>query len=155
MTILMKKIIHVDSPDETEALGERVGRSLRGGEVIELISDVGGGKTTFVRGLARGAGSKDAVASPTFTLSRLYESRHLEIAHFDFYRLSEPELMQHELADHLGDDKTVLVIEWPDTVTAILPAKRAKIELSKTGESSRELTIDLPPELSYLLEKTS
>ncbi len=60
------------NPAQTEAVGEKIGANLRGGETIELVSDVGGGKTTFVHGLARGFGSTDIVASPTFTISRQY-----------------------------------------------------------------------------------
>ena len=65
-------IVSTDSKS-TEKLGALLGKQLKGGEVIELVSDLGGGKTTFVRGLAAGSGSKDQVASPTFTLSKVYD----------------------------------------------------------------------------------
>jgi len=76
-----------ESPEATEQLAEAIGRRLTGGEVIELVSDLGGGKTTFVRGLARGLGSADVVSSPTFTVSKVYKADKLELHHFDFYRL--------------------------------------------------------------------
>ena len=63
----MKSSYISKSASDTEAYAEQIGNNLKGGEIIELISDLGGGKTTFVRGLARGMGSTDAVSSPSFT----------------------------------------------------------------------------------------
>jgi len=63
-------------------------------EIIELRSDLGGGKTTFTQGLAAGAGSKDAVSSPTFTLKKIYRAGELHIYHYDFYRLNEPGILK-------------------------------------------------------------
>lgn len=140
------------SSEGTEKLAERLGANLRGGEVIELISDLGGGKTTFVRGLASGAGSIDRVASPTFTLSKVYQARELEIHHFDFYRLGDAGLMTHELADIIGDPKVVLVVEWADVVQHVLPDERLTIYLKRTGEESRSLEFGVPEPLRYLME---
>src|SRR3989344_5721785 len=91
------------SSAETENLASKIGRALKGGELIELVSDLGGGKTTFVRGLAKGMGSRDHVSSPTFTICNTYKvkskSSHAaqELWHFDFYRLHEAGLIEHEL----------------------------------------------------------
>src|ERR1700694_1633997 len=87
-----------DSPNATELIGERLATHLKGGVVIELMSDLGGGKTTFVRGLARGLGSPDHVSSPTFKLSNVYTipvsktpewDRVERLYHYDFYRLPD------------------------------------------------------------------
>lgn len=129
-----------------------MGTKLRGGEVIELVSDLGGGKTTFVRGLAQGAGSTDAVASPTFTISKLYETPRFELHHFDFYRLREPGLITHELEDLIHDPQIVLVIEWGDTVRHILPEERLTIAIKREAESTRTFTCECGDELAYLLE---
>lgn len=144
--------IESTSSVQTEQLAERLGRKLRGGEVIELVSDLGGGKTTFVRGLARGAGSSDKVSSPTFTLSNEYKAAELAIHHFDFYRLGEAGIMQEEVAEILGDPQAVTVIEWAGIVLDSLPAERLTIQIRATGEDSRELTITCPQQLIYLLE---
>lgn len=141
------------TPEETEALAERIGQALRGGESIELISDLGGGKTAFVRGLARGIGSHDHVASPTFTVSREYTSKNLTLYHFDFYRLQEPGVMLAELAELLVDPRGVVVIEWSDIVQHILPEQRITIELTVTGETSRAIVITYPDVLQYLIPK--
>lgn len=145
--------ITTNSPAETEVLAEHVGRALRGGESIELISDLGGGKTAFARGLARGIGSQDHVASPTFTVSREYTSKHLTMYHFDFYRLQEPGVMLAELAELLVDPKGVVVIEWSDIVQHILPEQRLTVELTVTGETSRDIVITYPNVLQYLIPK--
>lgn len=145
-------IINTESGAETEYFGETIGRRLRGGEIIELASDLGGGKTTFVHGLARGAGSTDHVSSPTFTISKVYKTPRLDIHHFDFYRLPEAGLMEHELHDLLDDPKIAIVIEWGDIVRHVLPDERLTIEIIQTAEASRELRAACHPSLSYLLE---
>lgn len=125
---------------------------MKGGEIIELISDLGGGKTTFVRGLARGAGSTDRVASPTFTISRVYQAGKLEIHHFDFYRLGEAGLIAEELAEVISDPHSVTVVEWADIVADVLPSKRLTITIEKTPTDGRKLTFRSPESLQYLMK---
>jgi tRNA threonylcarbamoyladenosine biosynthesis protein TsaE len=141
--------------DETESLGRAVGGRLKGGEVIELTSDLGGGKTTLVRGLAAGAGSSDHVASPTFTLSKVYKSNRFEIHHFDFYRLQEPGIMRDELQELLQEPSTVVVVEWSDIVQSVLPEDRLIIRITRaaTSEDARQVHFDFPEELSYLIKE--
>jgi len=104
------------SAEETEAEGERLGRTLRPGDLLLLVGPLGAGKTTFVRGLARGAGSADAVASPTFVLVRNYRGR-LPLAHVDLYRLDRaPELRDLGLDELL--DEGAVVVEWGDRLEA-------------------------------------
>lgn len=92
------------------------------------------------------------MASPTFTLSKVYEARELEIHHFDFYRLGDAGLMTHELADIIGDPKVVLVVEWADVVQRVLPDERLTIHLSRTGDESRSLEFGVPDSLGYVME---
>lgn len=131
----------------------RIGRKLRGGEVVELVSDLGGGKTTFVRGLARGLASHDAVHSPSFTLGNQYRAGKLTLYHFDFYRLFEPGIMREELAESLADPKAVVVVEWGKIVKDILPTDRLTVSLRATGDKSRELLFTYPKSLSYLISQ--
>ena len=107
----MKKQIICNSVDDLLASASKMGSLLRGGEVVELVSDVGGGKTTFVKGLAKGAGSKDHVSSPTYKISNVYKAPDFDIYHFDFYRLPEAGLIEHELADIKDQDDAVIVVE--------------------------------------------
>lgn len=144
--------ITTHSPEETEQLARNIGSRLRGGEVIELVSDLGGGKTTLTRGLAAGIGSKDSVASPTFTLSREYAGGRLRMYHFDFYRLHEAGIMSDEIAEVIGDPEGVVIVEWGEIVQQVLPPSRLQIVITTSGETDRELAITCPPSLAYLVE---
>ena len=137
---------------QTEQLGELLGRSLRGGEVFELSSDLGGGKTTLVRGLARGLGTKDHVASPTFTISREYKTPRHTLFHYDFYRLDDAGIMSTELAEAVADPQAVVVVEWAGVVQDVLPDKRVTVKLEIVDEDVRRLTFIYPEALEYLFE---
>lgn len=149
------------SPDETETIGRRLGARLRGGEVIELVSDLGGGKTTLTRGIVAGTGSQGRVASPTFTLTKQYDvpakpdNNLRSILHADLYRLQDAGLMTHELQDVIGDPQTTLIIEWADVAAGVLPDDRLTITLAATTETEREIRIDYPPSLAYLVDEES
>jgi len=145
--------VSTDSTD-TERLGEIFGRHIQGSQVVELRADLGGGKTTFVRGLARGLGSDATVASPTFTLGKIYKTKDLEIHHFDFYRLSEAGILEEQLEESLGADNVVTVVEWSDIVKNVLPAARLTIELRPTQNDAdeREVVVDYPPESERLIK---
>lgn len=144
--------MHLTSSEDTEKLGDLLGRNLRGGEVIELISDLGGGKTTLVRGIAKGCGSNDSVSSPTFTISKVYRTPNFLIHHYDFYRLNNAGLIEHEISDDINDKNKVVIIEWGEVVRHVLPRGRLTIHINKTGENSRELIFTYPVALKYLLE---
>lgn len=150
----MKVQKRTTSAEETERLAEAIGSRLRGGEIIELVSDVGGGKTTFVRGLARGAGSADHVASPTFTVSKVYKTPTFTIHHFDFYRLQgqNTELIAHEVQDLLDDDAVVVVAEWAQPVEQVLPQQRVRVQLRRISDEVRGVEVQCPAAQTYLLE---
>lgn len=140
------------SSGQTEQIAEKLGRNLRGGEVIELVSDLGGGKTTFMRGLVRGAGSSDRVRSPTFTLSSEYRAPRFTIIHFDFYRLGEAGIVGDELAEIVGDEEYVVAVEWADIVHEVLPAHRLTIRLLPTDDEARAISFAYPADLEYVLK---
>lgn len=122
------------------AFGAALGARLHGGEVIELVGDVGAGKTTLTKGIALGMGIDDDVQSPSFTISRVYTtSTGKRLAHYDFYRLSEAGIMKDEIDEDLNDSDTSVVIEWGGSVEDVLPANRLKIMISSTSEDTRRL----------------
>ena len=137
-----------------KALGERLGARLKGGEVIELIGDVGAGKTTLVKGIGKGLQVDDEVQSPSFTISRVYDARDgLELHHYDFYRLTDAGVMAYELAESIADPKTVTVVEWAETVQAVLPETRIGIRLKYSPDgTSRQVDTTVPDECAYLQE---
>lgn len=148
----MKFQITSTSSNKTEEIAEKVGAKLKGGEVIELVSDLGGGKTVFAKGLARGAGSKDVVSSPTFTLSKVYKTPNLVINHFDFYRLNDAGIMSEELKESIEDDKVVTIIEWADVAKDVLPLNHLTVKIVQSGNQKRELIFGYSKSLSYLIE---
>lgn len=97
-------------------------------------------------------GSTDRVASPTFTVSKVYKAKDLELHHFDFYRLGDAGLLVHELQDIVGDPTVVLVVEWADVVQHVLPGARLTIFMTRTAEDSRKLEFSYPESLQYLVE---
>ena len=110
MTSATTTLRETSAAEETEAAGEELGRRLRRGDLVLLKGELGAGKTTFVRGVARGTGSAASVASPTFQLVRIYQGR-VQLAHVDLYRL--------EIADELSDlgldellDSGAVIVEW-------------------------------------------
>lgn len=110
--------------------------------VIELVGDVGAGKTTFTKGLARGLEITEEITSPTFTISKVYEnSRGQKLVHYDFYRLENPGIMVEDLFENLHDPRTVTVIEWADTVSEILPANHLRLEILINDDGSRTLNL--------------
>jgi tRNA threonylcarbamoyladenosine biosynthesis protein TsaE len=140
-----------ETVEDTQNLAKTIGRSLRGGEVFELKSDLGGGKTTFVKGLAKGMGVTDVVQSPTFIISSLHKAEHgLELHHFDFYRLNDPGIMSAELAESLHQHNAVVVVEWGDIVHNVLPKDRATINLSVPSGEIRVVTIALPKSYEHI-----
>ena len=123
-------------------LGQKIGAQLKGGEVFELIGDVGAGKTTFTKGLALGLGINDDVQSPSFTISRVYEARDdLQLVHYDFYRLTDAGIMAAELQEMVNDPLTVTVVEWANIVDGVLPASHISLHITAPNETIRSVEI--------------
>lgn len=148
----MEISLESSSLGETRTIAEKIAANCRGGEAIELVSDLGGGKTAFVRGLAKGIGSHDRVSSPTFTLCNIYRGSKLSLHHYDFYRLQDAGIMSHEIKDVSGEPDKIIAVEWAEVVQDVLPKKRLSIELEVSGENSRLIRITYPKSLSYLVE---
>lgn len=141
-------------PSESSMLdfGQKFAHHLSLPAVIELVGDVGAGKTTFTRGLALGLGIKDPVTSPSFTISKRYNFsnptvRNGELVHYDFYRLGDPGIMLDELSETLENPDSVVVVEWGTEVADILPASRIQITITWKDENTRELKINASPEI--------
>ena len=132
----------ISNEAEMMKLGERVAGVLGIPVVIELVGDVGAGKTTFVKGLARGLGVEDEVTSPSFTINKRYVGKHgVELSHYDFYRLSEAGLMKAELEESMGDENMVTVVEWADSVSGVLGEGRVVVRITMLDEKSRMVEI--------------
>ncbi len=132
----------IRSEQEMQAFGERLGARLVGGSVVELIGDVGAGKTTLTRGIAQGLGVEETVQSPSFTLNRVYDaSAQRQLVHYDFYRLGDAGILADELADTMGRSDTITIIEWADIVEGVLPDDRIAISITSPSETERAVTV--------------
>jgi tRNA threonylcarbamoyladenosine biosynthesis protein TsaE len=129
------------SVDETLALGERIGRAARPGDVVALFGGLGAGKTVLAKGILRGlGGDPDDATSPTFTLLRQYQAR-LTLHHFDAYRLAEPRALLDIGAEEAFYGDGICVIEWSERVLEVLPPDRLEIHLKVSGEAQREVRL--------------
>ena len=137
----MRFVTH--SADETEALGERLAKTLHGGEIIAFTGDLGAGKTAFTRGLARGLGIPMRVTSPTYTIVNEYLSGRLPLFHFDMYRLdSADDLFDIGWEDYLARGG-VCAVEWSENVEeALSGAIRITIQKDPADENVRTITIE-------------
>lgn len=109
--------------------------------VVELLGDVGAGKTTLTRGIASGLGIKTPVTSPSFTISKQYSFLGGTLVHYDFYRLPDPGLMTEDLEESISTPGNIVVIEWADSVEGILPENRMKIQINYNDDGTRNLEI--------------
>ncbi|MBU4332173.1 tRNA (adenosine(37)-N6)-threonylcarbamoyltransferase complex ATPase subunit type 1 TsaE [Patescibacteria group bacterium] len=129
----MKKII-TKSALETMKLGEKLANRFRGGETIALTGDLGTGKTTLIKGIAKGLGVKKNITSPTFVLMKTYDtdghgyktdshgSRIRQLCHADAYRINNgQELKDIGIMEYIDDPRTLTIIEWAEKVKEILP----------------------------------
>ena len=129
------------SPEETEALGEALGRRLRGGEIVAYYGGLGAGKTAFTRGLARGLDISARVTSPTYTIVNEYLGGRLPLFHFDMYRLSSAD----DLFDIAWEDYLqrggVCAVEWSENVQEALE-NAVTVRIEKRSDETREITIE-------------
>ena len=150
----MNKKITIDSEPAMRQLAQAIGLNCRGGELIELVGDVGAGKTTFTKGLALGLAVTEPIQSPTFTINRRHQGdRGVGLAHYDFYRLSEAGIMADELTEVIKQSDTVTVIEWAGVVEADLPAERLRLEITPTSETERLVVMSGPTTMDYLMRE--
>ena len=123
------------------ALGTKLAGLLCGGELVELVGDVGAGKTTLTRSVLRAAGVTESIQSPTFTICNRYQVPGLGFAHYDFYRLGEAGIMEEEFVETTHDPHTVTIVEWGDIVSPAMPKDRLSVHINATGETTREVVI--------------
>lgn len=132
---------------ETENLGFEFAREIKNGDIICLYGDLGSGKTTFAKGLAKGLGVSQRVISPTFVLVREHrimnhESRIKKLYHVDLYRLeNEKELQNIGIVDILSDENAIVLVEWAERLGKYLPKNRYDIRFEHIEKDKRKVTI--------------
>jgi len=132
-----------EGPDGTAAIAARLAATLRPGDVVLVMGELGSGKTTFVRAACQALGVTEPVTSPTFTIGRRYDSGRVPVSHLDLFRLADlgdedPGL----LADYVTDDR-VTFVEWPEIAGPELPPERivARVRLEHAGRDRRRVEV--------------
>lgn len=127
------------SAAETKAAGARLAEKIQAGDVVALVGDLGAGKTQFVKGLAKGLGSKEMVTSPTFTLMHEYQSKRVPIYHFDFYRIESLAALRAIGFDEIVFGDGVSVIEWADRFADAIPPRARWIKFEIVSDDQRRI----------------
>ncbi|MGI6278486.1 MAG: tRNA (adenosine(37)-N6)-threonylcarbamoyltransferase complex ATPase subunit type 1 TsaE [Patescibacteria group bacterium] len=130
------------SAQETKTLGRKIGTNLKPGTTIALYGDLGGGKTTFLQGLAEGLGIKEPILSPTFIIARDYPLKNGgRFYHFDWYRIDNEKQARALGMEELFDNDNIVAIEWADQAPKILPKKRLDIYFKQEKEPNQRKII--------------
>lgn len=137
----MEKIVISKSPEETIEVAMELGRRLRDGEVVALVGELGTGKTTFVKGLARSFFIPEEILSPSFLLARTYRGKRV-LHHLDLYRLKNAaELAEVGLDGLLPPEEGVTAVEWADRFPTVIPKDAIWVILEHEGGDRRKITI--------------
>lgn len=146
-----KKIYITENAEETQKMALDLAKILKGGEVIALYGNLGGGKTTFTQGLALGLGIKRRIISPTFIIVRTYKLKSKTatknpklLYHMDLYRTdSEEDFEGIGMRDIIKDENSIKVIEWAEKIKDFLPKKRIDIFFEYINENKRRVTVKI------------
>ncbi|MCQ2087389.1 MAG: tRNA (adenosine(37)-N6)-threonylcarbamoyltransferase complex ATPase subunit type 1 TsaE [Bacilli bacterium] len=133
--------IYSNSASFTMELGEKIAKILPDGSTLCFAGDLGAGKTTFVRGLAKGLNITDVVQSPTFNIMKVYFKADRPLIHIDAYRLADinPDI---GLDEYIGYESGITVIEWPQYIQDLIPSNAILVTIQHDGDDKRKLTID-------------
>lgn len=133
---------NISSTEEMQNFGENIAKKLPSGSVIELIGDVGAGKTTLVKGIGKGLGVKETIQSPSYTIFCKYQGSEKDLHHYDFYRLQDPGLVSFDLEESLHTENTVTVVEWGDSIKGILPENHITIKITPVSDDERQVEVE-------------
>lgn len=129
------------SAEETMALGKAISDLAKPGSTFCLTGDLGAGKTTLVRGIARGLNIKSVVQSPTFNIMKIYFDGIKPLIHIDAYRLADVDT-DIGLDEYIGYETGLTVIEWPNFIERLIPENSSEIKIVNIGDNDRKITIE-------------
>ena len=136
----MERVFVSNSAEETMNLGKSIADAAKNGSVFCLTGDLGAGKTTLVRGIARALNIKSVVQSPTFNIMKIYFDGIKPLIHIDAYRLADVNT-DIGLDEYIGYETGLTVIEWPDFIRDLISESAATITITNLGETQRRITI--------------
>ena len=132
-----EQIVYIKNEHDTEEFGIKLASTLEPGDIVALIGDLGTGKTTLTKYIAKGLGVTETIDSPTFNIVKEHKSGRIPLFHFDVYRLSSGDELLDIGADEYFYSDGVCIIEWADIVADVVPEK-AKVILIEYGEKQGE-----------------
>ncbi len=138
-------VIETYGPEETFAIGQKIGENAQPGQVYTLNGDLGVGKTVFTQGVANGLGIEDTVNSPTFTIVQIYEDGRLPFYHFDVYRIGDVSEMDEIGYEDCFYGEGICLIEWAELIEEIIPEDAIAVTIEKNlekGMDYRKITIE-------------
>lgn len=118
-------------PEDTFAVGEKIGKGAMPGDVWTLTGDLGSGKTVLTQGVAKGLGITEPVSSPTFTIVQIYESGRMPLYHLDVYRIGDIEEMEEIGYEDYFYGEGLCVVEWAELIEELLPERYHRITIEK------------------------
>ena len=133
-------VFDINSVDQMNEFGLKIASKVPSGSVIALLGDLGAGKTTLVRGVARGLHINEVVQSPTFNIMKLYLKGDRPLIHIDAYRLADINT-DIGLDEYIGYETGLTMIEWPLFIKDLLPENTIYIDIKSTGENSRHIDV--------------
>ncbi len=140
-TLSQEWILHTDSAARTQELAQNFADSLRGGEIVFLRGPIGAGKTIFVKGVAAALGLKSSPTSASFSLIKRYSNRKHTLYHIDLFRLSDDEVFNLGFEEMLEDEKAIILAEWPDPLSAMMPADRLEMDFILQEGDRRKIVL--------------
>ena len=149
----MNKKHLTNSHKQTQKLGKELAREIikngakKRAVVLELQGNLGGGKTTFLQGFAKGLGIKDKILSPTFVILKHFEivnSEFTDFYHIDCYRLkNEKDILELGIKEIMKNPKNIIAVEWPEKIKKVLPKRNIVLEFKFISETQREIIIKI------------
>ena len=137
----MRATIITKSPEETISLGKKISGSLKQGDIVSLIGELGSGKTTLIQGICKGLGVKRYVTSPTFVLVNIYQGR-VPVYHLDLFRLRGVQDLEGIGYEDYLYGRGIALIEWAEKIREFLPPTSIEIQLKRLAPGKRRITIN-------------
>ena len=137
------------SAEETMNLGQKFVALAKPGSTFCLTGDLGAGKTTLVRGIARALNIKSVVQSPTFNIMKVYFDGDRPLIHIDAYRLADIDT-DIGLDEYIGYETGITVIEWPMYIERLIPKDAIEVEIRNLGDDNREIKFKVQDNLEEL-----
>lgn len=131
------------SPEETISIAEKIGKLLRAGDCIAYYGDLGAGKTTFTRGIAKGLGLPDEVSSPTFAIVNEYHGKgSISLYHFDMYRIESSDELETTGFYDYPMEESIFAVEWSENIEDVFPKDVIRIKMERVSDDTRKITIE-------------